>query len=132
MIRKQFWLASALLAMLGCTESAQVPSADNTKPVSPNPARPDAAPKPVDDKKAASADALTTEELATLNKLPEGDREAAIAQKACPISGEHLGTEVMGEPIKVTAEGKTVFLCCKGCKPDFEKDPKAALAKLGK
>ncbi len=138
MTTKPWWLATGLLAMLGCTETAQVPSTENTKPVGTTPAVPDPAPKPAPaddkdkDKKAASADALTPEELATLKKLPEGDREAAIAQKVCPISGDHLGTEAMGEPIKVTADGKTAFLCCKGCKADFEKDPSAALAKLGK
>ena len=38
----------------------------------------------------------------------------------------------MGTPLKVTADGKTAFLCCEGCKDDFEKDPAAIFAKLGK
>jgi hypothetical protein len=38
----------------------------------------------------------------------------------------------MGVPIKVSAEGKTAYLCCKGCNKDFDKDPKAVFAKLGK
>ena len=38
----------------------------------------------------------------------------------------------MGAPVKVTADGKTAFLCCGACKKGFEKDPAAALAKLGK
>ncbi len=37
----------------------------------------------------------------------------------------------MGTPIKVTAEGKTFYLCCKGCKKDVDADPKAVVAKLG-
>ena len=75
---------------------------------------------------------LTEEEVATIKGLPEGDRDAALAQKVCPISGSHLGTEEMGAPIKVSAGGKSAFLCCGGCKADFEKDPAAAFAKLGK
>ena len=39
----------------------------------------------------------------------------------CPISGEKLGG--MGKPFKVTHEGTDVYLCCKGCLKDFNKDP---------
>lgn len=74
---------------------------------------------------------LSDEEIAGINKLADPkDRELALAQKVCPISGENLGG--MGAPIKVVADGKTAFLCCKGCKKDFDKDPKAALAKISK
>jgi len=41
--------------------------------------------------------------------------------KKCPISGEVLGE--MGKPVKVTSEGTDVFLCCKSCIKDFNKDP---------
>jgi hypothetical protein len=58
-----------------------------------------------------------------LAKLPEGDRELALAQKVCPVSGEPLGS--MGTPIKVTVEGRDVFVCCAGCvdelKSNFDK-----------
>jgi YHS domain-containing protein len=84
-----------------------------------------------DGDKAAANVTLTPDQVATINKLPDAkDRELALAQKVCLISGEPLGD--MGVPFKVTAEGKTGFLCCKGCKQDFDKDPKSALAKLGK
>ena len=46
------------------------------------------------------------------------------------MSDEHLGS--MDVPVKVSAEGKTLYLCCKGCKKDFDADPKAVLAKLAK
>jgi len=75
--------------------------------------------------------ALNGEEKAEIAKLASKEDQAlALAQATCLISGEHLGA--MGVPIKVSAEGKSAFLCCKGCVKDFEKDPKAALAKLGK
>jgi YHS domain-containing protein len=37
----------------------------------------------------------------------------------------------MDAPIKVSAEGNTFFLCCKGCKKEVEKNPKEVVAKLG-
>ena len=42
--------------------------------------------------------------------------------KKCPISGEELGSGTM-KPFKVSNEGTDVWLCCKGCKKDFDKDP---------
>ena len=41
--------------------------------------------------------------------------------KKCPVSDEALGG--MGKPVKVTHEGTDVYLCCKGCVKDFNKDP---------
>jgi YHS domain-containing protein len=38
----------------------------------------------------------------------------------CPVSGEKLGEH--GKPFKVTHEGTDVYLCCKSCKKDFEKE----------
>jgi YHS domain-containing protein len=38
----------------------------------------------------------------------------------CPISDEKLGDH--GTPVKVTHDGTDVYLCCKSCKKDFEKD----------
>ena len=76
----------------------------------------------------ASEVALSPDEMEQIKTLPEAEQPAALAQKVCPISGEALGS--MGTPIKVTAEGKTAYLCCNGCKADFEADPAAALAKL--
>ena len=86
------------------------------------------APK-VDAPKTAAA-SLNADELAEVKKLPADEQDAALAQALCPVSTEHLGS--MGTPIKVSAEGKTLYLCCKGCQKDFDADPKAVLAKLAK
>lgn len=72
---------------------------------------------------------LSDEELASIKKLPKADQELAIKQAVCPVSGDHLGGE-MGMPIKVTAEGRTFFLCCEGCKDEVKKDAKGVIAKL--
>jgi YHS domain-containing protein len=41
--------------------------------------------------------------------------------KKCPVSDEALGE--MGKPVKATHEGTDVYLCCKSCLKDFNKDP---------
>ena len=42
--------------------------------------------------------------------------------KKCPVSDETYGDGGM-TPFKVTHEGTDVWLCCKSCKKDFDKDP---------
>ena len=39
----------------------------------------------------------------------------------CVISDEKLGDH--GKPVKVTYEGTDVWLCCKSCIKDFNKEP---------
>lgn len=124
-------LCLALAAFIGCGETAPGPadngaSSPDVAAVEPSPAE-DQAPEAIN----VAEVTLTEGEIAEIKKLPEDEAALALKQKVCPISGEHLGTEAMGTPIKVTAEGKTVFLCCGGCKKMFESDPKTALAKLG-
>lgn len=46
---------------------------------------------------------------------------ASYPLKKCVISGEALGE--MGKPVKVTSEGTDVYLCCKSCVKDFNKEP---------
>jgi hypothetical protein len=48
-----------------------------------------------------------------LAKLSPEDRALAEKQKICPVTEEPLGS--MGAPIKVTVEGRDVFVCCEGC-----------------
>ncbi len=60
--------------------------------------------------------------------LSREDAKLAMAQKTCPVSDEELGS--MGTPIKMTAGGRTVFLCCKGCQKKFLADPQTYIAKL--
>jgi hypothetical protein len=73
---------------------------------------------------------LTSSEEANIKKLPADEQEAALKQLVCPVSGEHLGS--MGAPLKVTAENRTFYLCCKSCQDDVNADPKGVIAKLDK
>lgn len=59
---------------------------------------------------------------------PSGDAELIVRQRICPVTDEELGS--MGPPVKVVVEGRTVFLCCKGCESALRKEPKKYLAKL--
>lgn len=124
--------AFALLAFAGC-------GGDKPAPAQPNPpaavapaegaAKPAAAQAPAAG--AVKTVSLNSEEKAEIAKLTDkADQDAATAQGKCPVSGENLGS--MGVPIKLTAEGKSLYVCCKGCTKDFEKDPKGVFAKLGK
>lgn len=66
----------------------------------------------------------------TLAKFSEEDRQSAMKQHFCPVSGEMLGT--MGEPEKVEVDGQSVWICCDGCKDKLLADPEKYLAKLNK
>ena len=46
----------------------------------------------------------------------------------CVVSGEKLGS--MGEPVVFVHEGQQVKLCCKSCRPDFDKEPAKYMAKI--
>jgi hypothetical protein len=63
-----------------------------------------------------------------LASLDPSDREKALAQKLCPVSLHPLGS--MSGCMKVNYKGEDVFLCCEGCKADFEKDSDGCMAKL--
>ena len=137
-IRKTWWSALTVAALaVGCTgeEPAKTDSAPTPTPA---PAAADPAPKtdaappaaeaPKADAPKAEAVKLTEDELAEIKKLPADEQDAALKQAVCPVSGEHLGS--MALPIKVSAEGKTFYLCCKGCQKEVESDPKGVVAKL--
>ncbi len=49
------------------------------------------------------------------------DVPATYPLKKCPVSDEALGE--MGKPVKVTHDRTDVYLCCKSCLKDFNKDP---------
>ncbi len=61
---------------------------------------------------------------------PEEKKEAVKPYKpdTCIVSGEKLGE--MGEALVFTHEGQEIKLCCKKCKPKFDKDPAPYLKKL--
>ena len=65
----------------------------------------------------AEEDTKVNEAMAEL--WPE-DRAKAETQKMCPVSNEPLGS--MGTPIKVTIEGRDVFVCCEGCVDELKKN----------
>jgi hypothetical protein len=89
-------------------------------------------PVPVADSKEAAKVADQNEEAeiqANLAKLPAKDRKLAEEQKFCAVEEEsRLGT--MGVPVKVMIKDQPVFLCCKGCTKQAQKDPDKTLAKV--
>jgi hypothetical protein len=68
---------------------------------------------------------------AAFAKLPEADRATAAAQRYCPVM-DTVRLGAMGTPIKVMTGGKSIFVCCSGCKEEAIKDGKATLAKVEK
>jgi YHS domain-containing protein len=107
-------LAASLLALLGLSGCDKKPA------------------KPKEDKAptTTSVEPKSDEEkiAAAIAKLPEGERQAAEAQKLCPVGDAPLGS--MGMPYKVTVKGRDVYLCCEGCEQDLKNDPDKYLAKL--
>ncbi len=61
-------------------------------------------------------------------KSKESNQDAIARQKVCPVTGQPLGS--MGQPVRVTVKGQTVFLCCRGCEQAIRKNPDKYLAKL--
>ena len=98
----------------------------------PQPATPPADPAPTTDGQDGAtdmaADADNSEVAQTLAKLPADQQAAAAKQKICPVSGQLLGS--MGVPLPVDVEGKTVFICCEGCRSPLLADPEKYLPKL--
>ena len=122
MNRYQGILSLMFLGLIGCGQPAEKVVVDP----------PAAKPVAVDLSKIT----LSDEEIAEIRKLDDrGDQKTAMEQKICAVNEEegkpvHLGT--MGVPIKQTVKGKTVFLCCPGCKRELEKNPDKYLARIGK
>ncbi len=63
-----------------------------------------------------AAASLATGLLFAAENLP-----ADYPLKKCVVSDEVLGE--MGKPVKVTSDGTDVYLCCKSCIKDFNKEP---------
>jgi hypothetical protein len=68
-----------------------------------------------------AAPELGEEARSNIAKLPPADREAALAQRVCPVTGDALGE--MGVPIKVRVRGRDIFVCCKGCVAKIQREP---------
>ena len=74
-------------------------------------------------------DSAEVEIQGELAKLSEADRQAALAQRFCVVLADsRLGS--MGTPNKLVIDGKTVFVCCEGCKEEALADPQKTLARL--
>ena len=58
-----------------------------------------------------------------MEPLTEADRALAEAQVICPVSEVRLGSMGMGTPIKLKIEGRTVFICCEGCRDGWVNEP---------
>ncbi len=63
-----------------------------------------------------------------LSKLSSADRTLAERQTVCPVTDVPLGS--MGTPIKVSVNGRPVFICCEGCRERLLAEPVNYLAKL--
>ena len=111
---------SCLAALAGCSGNtgSSLPKTESK----PTPATPVAKATP------ATTPNPDPEIEAGLSKLVPAERKLAEAQRTCPITGEPLGS--MGMPPKVVLAGKTVFLCCNGCRKKAEADPDKTLAKV--
>jgi YHS domain-containing protein len=61
---------------------------------------------------------------------PEEKKQTVKPYKleTCIVSDEKLGE--MGKPFVFTHEGQEIKMCCKMCKPKFDKDPATYLKKL--
>ena len=80
------------------------------------------------DHATADADSPMAKMMSSLKDLSPEDHMSAMAQHMCPVSGEMLGT--MGAPEKVDVNGKSVWICCDGCKDKLLADPDKYLADL--
>jgi hypothetical protein len=74
------------------------------------------------------SDTPSTAARKELEKLGPEDRVLAIAQGACPVTGEPLGS--MGAPFKVLLEGHPVFLCCAGCETEAREHSERVLKEV--
>ncbi len=73
---------------------------------------------------AANTDKMS----AALAKLSDADRQCAVAQQVCPVTGEPLGS--MGKPIKVVDGERELFVCCAGCEEEAKANFDAMFAKV--
>jgi Cu(I)/Ag(I) efflux system membrane fusion protein len=58
-------------------------------------------------------------------KATTGVSTDVVAQTTCPVMGGAVNRDIF-----TIYEGKKVYFCCPGCKPEFEKNPEKYLAKL--
>lgn len=78
----------------------------------------------LDDSKNTELTEAEIEEIrVAMEPLSEADRALAEAQLICPVTEVRLGSMGMGTPIKLDIEGRSVFICCEGCRGSWVNDP---------
>ena len=89
-------------------------------------------PSLIDPEKAQSSapadEGMTPKIVAAFAELSEEDRALAEKQRICPVTEMRLGS--MGIPLKVDVDGRTVFICCEGCREPLLEESERFLAKL--
>lgn len=61
------------------------------------------------------------ETMKGLRLLPLNEQRVAMRQRTCPVMGSLLGS--MGQPIKVTVNGRSTYVCCQGCVASVQQNP---------
>lgn len=79
--------------------------------------------KAVMDDSARLSQAEEEEIRKAMEPLSDADRALAEAQVICPVTDVRLGSMGMGTPIKLEIEGRTVFICCEGCRDGWVNEP---------
>lgn len=78
---------------------------------------------------ASAGDGFAGEGCCSVAEKPAGTNAVAKAevkaQTTCPVMGGAINKNLF-----VDAEGKRIYLCCKGCIAPVKKDPKKFIAKL--
>lgn len=74
------------------------------------------------------APSVTAGDTSPVAAAKQSDQELIEKQKTCPVTDQPLGS--MGKPVKVVVKGRTVFLCCAGCKKKLFANPDKYLKKL--
>jgi hypothetical protein len=111
------------VAIAGCSGSAETSATDSAKS--------EPASHADHDHGATAKDGDHAAEIAAeMGKLSPQDRELAMKQAVCAVTGEPLGS--MGAPIKIDVKGQSVFICCESCRDPLLADPDKHLAKLKK
>lgn len=79
--------------------------------------------KAIVDDEAELTEAEKDEIRKAMEPLSQSDRALAEAQVICPVTEVRLGSMGMGTPIKLEIEGRTVFICCEGCRDSWVNEP---------
>jgi membrane fusion protein, copper/silver efflux system len=75
----------------------------------------------------AAADGAAADGAAADGAAADGETLIA-AQKLCPVTGAKLGS--MGDPVRATATGHTLYLCCTGCQGELDARPEHYRSRL--